>query len=88
MEFEPVEATMPKTVTCNFAAAWEHVEEIEREICVIKERGRSTITTLPFKKCPRRVLIKLVYFVVLWRNAIPAWETGISAIYSPREIIT
>ena len=24
----------------------------------------------------------------LGRNAIPAWETGISAIYSPRDIIT
>ena len=65
MEFEPVEAIMPKTVTCNFAAAKEDVGEIEREIRVIKERGRCTITTLPFKKCPCRVLIKLVYFVVL-----------------------
>ena len=88
MEFEPVDAIMPETVTCNFTAAREHVGEIERKIRVIKERGRSTITTFPFKKCPCRALIELVYFVVLWRNAIPALETGISAIYSPREIIT
>ena len=37
MEFEPVEAIMPKTVTCNFAAARKHVGEIERDIHVIKE---------------------------------------------------
>ena len=76
MEFEPVEAIVPETVTCNFAAARKHVGEIELEIRVIKERERSTITTLPFKKCPCRVIIELVYFVVLWRNVILTWETG------------
>ena len=62
MEFEPVEAIMPGIITCNFAAAQDHVGEIELEIRVIKERERSTITTLSFKKCPRWVLIELVYF--------------------------
>ena len=37
---------------------------------------------------PHWVIIKLVYFMVLWRNAIPAWKTGILAIYPPGEIIT
>ena len=78
---------MPKTITCNHAAAQEHVGKIELEICVIKEQGRSTIKTLPFKICPCQVIIELLYVTVLWINAIPIWETGISAIYSPREII-
>ena len=78
---------MPKTVTFNFAAVQEHVGQIEDEIRVIKERGRSTSTTLPLKKRSCWIIIELVYFTVLWRNDIPAWETGILAIYSPREII-
>ena len=55
MEFEPVETIMHE----------DHAGETEHDIRVIKERGRSTITTLPFKKCPRRVIIELVYFIVL-----------------------
>ena len=58
MEFEPVQIIMPETATCIFAAAREHVGDIEHEIHVIKERGRSTITNTPFKKCPHRVIIE------------------------------
>ena len=42
MEFGPVEDIMPENVTCNFAAAREHVGDIEREMHIIKEQGRST----------------------------------------------
>ena len=77
MEFEHVDTIMPETVTCDFAAAQEHEGEIEREILVIKEQGRSTITSLSFKKCPRGVIIELVYFIALWRNVITVWETMI-----------
>ena len=37
MKFEPVEEVMLGNILCNFAAAQEHVEEIECEIQVIKE---------------------------------------------------
>ena len=49
---------------------------------------REKYPILPFKKFLCRVIIKLVYFIALWRNTIPAWETGILAIYSLREMIT
>ena len=90
MEFEHVEDIMPENITCNLVAAWEHVDvgENERAICVIKEQGRSAVTTLAFNKYPHCVIIDLVYSMVLWRNSIPAWKKGISAIYSSREIIT
>ena len=48
----------------------------------------STITTLRFKKCPPWVIIESVYLTVLSGDTIPAWVTGILAIYSLREIIT
>ena len=88
IKFEPVETIMPETVTCNFSEAREHVGEIEHEIRFIKERVRNNIAILPFKKSLNRVIIELVYFTVLWRNAISTWETGSLVIYSPYEIIT
>ena len=53
----------------------------------MKERPRGILNALPFKKFPRRVVIELVHFVVLWRNAFPA-KRGISMEFSPREILT
>ena len=70
----------------NTTAAREHVAEIERAIRVIKERCRGILSTLPFKYLPRRVLIHLVYFAILWLNASPV-KNGISEEFSPREII-
>ena len=48
MEFDPVAAKMPH-ITVNTVAAREHVAEIEHEICVVKERDRATLNTLPFQ---------------------------------------
>ena len=76
MESEHVAKKLPQVI-CNFAAAREHVGEIEREIQVIEERGCATLNTIPFKKVPRRVITEIVYFVVLWLNAFPP-KTGIS----------
>ena len=59
-------------IAINTMAMKEHVDEIERKIRLIKERGRGILNTLPFKKMPRLMLIELVYHVVLWLNAFPA----------------
>ena len=68
-------------------AAREHVAEIERGICTIKERGRCVLSELPFEYFHHWVIVHLIYFVVKWLNAVPA-ELGISDKYSPREIVT
>ena len=36
---------------------------------------------------PDQILIHLLQFVVFWINALPA-DTGVSDVYSPREIVT
>jgi hypothetical protein len=62
----------------NTTAAKEHVPEVEQRIRLIKECGRGILNTLPFKKMPQVILIKLIYHVVLWLNAFPT-KTGVSA---------
>ena len=63
-EFEPLRNLVP-ILAINTTAAKEHVPEVERRIRLIKERGRSILNTLPFKKMPQVILIELIYFVVL-----------------------
>jgi len=84
-EFEKIKDLMPQVV-CNMTAAKEHVSEAERSIRTIKEQMRGIIGTLPFQYLPRRLKMELVYFVVLWLNTFPA-KTGISQVYSPRELL-
>jgi len=84
-EFEKLHNLVP-ILDINTMAAKEHVPEVERKIRLIKERGRGTLNTLPFKKMPRLMLIELIYHVVLWLNAFPA-NSGVSETLSPREIV-
>jgi hypothetical protein len=54
----------------------------------VKERTRSTTGKLPFQECmPDQMIVRLLYFVVMWMNGMPA-ENGASCIFSPREIVT
>ena len=84
-EFEKIQTHLPNVV-CNSTAAREHVVEIERKIRVVKERTPGTKATLSFKKICRRMKIELIYFVLFWLNAFPS-KTGVSRIYSPRELV-
>ncbi len=70
----------------NTTAAKEHVPEVEQCIWLIKECGRGILNTLPFKKMPQIMLVKLIYHVVLWLNAFPT-KSGVSETLSPREIV-
>lgn len=85
MEFDKVKDKMPSLVV-NTTAAREHVAEIERKIRVIKERARGIVNTLPFTRLPKRILVELLHFVVMWLNNFPV-ANGISTKYSPREFI-
>jgi len=85
MEFQPLQDMMPNVVV-NTTAADEHVAEIERRIRVVKERARATINTLPYPKLPKRMVVKLMYFVTMWLNSFPV-NGGISKKWSPRELL-
>ena len=86
MEFEKI-ADKVELAEINTTAAREHVGEIERQIRLVKERSRATVSVLPFKSLHKQITIHLVYFSVFWLNAIPN-KKGISEHYSPREIVT
>ena len=73
-------------VEINTTAAREHVGEIERSIRTIKERGRSILSTLPYTTLPKQLVIHLVYYVVMFLNAMPS-KIGISDTISPRGIV-
>ncbi|KAL7447969.1 hypothetical protein ACHAXS_000114, partial [Conticribra weissflogii] len=83
--FEAVRDKVPGIVV-NTTGANEHVWEIEQKIRVIKERAQGMLTTHPFKMLPKRILIELIYFHVLWMNAFPV-RNGISERFLPRELV-
>jgi hypothetical protein len=74
IEFESLRPWFPLV---NTAAANEHVPDIERYICTVKEQTRSTYTMLPCRHLPRIALIHLVKNVVFWLNAFPT-DNGVS----------
>jgi hypothetical protein len=86
MEFKKLRDKLPNVIL-NTTAAREHVGEIKRKIQVVKERGRSTISILPYKLLPKFVIIELMHFCVMWMNFSPV-KSGISEKWSPREIVS
>ena len=65
MEFEKLKTLMPH-IALSTMTAQEHVGEIEQKIRVINERARGTFITLPYKKLPKLMVIKLPHFYVMW----------------------
>ena len=47
-------------ISMNICTANNHVPEIERYIRTIKERVRRIAVTLPFKRYPTRLIVKMV----------------------------
>jgi hypothetical protein len=82
MEFKPLVDDFDEAII-NVTAACEHVGDVERAIRFIEERARSVVSELPYKHCmPDQFVIHLLYFVTF-----PS-DSGVSSIYSPREIVT
>jgi hypothetical protein len=80
-EFKSLQNLVPILVI-NTTVAKEHVPEIKQRIRLIKEHGRGTLNTLPYKKTPQLMLIKLIYHVVLWLNVFLT-KSGILQTLSP-----
>ena len=74
-------------VDVNTTAVREHVAEIEWGICLLKERSRCVVKSLPYQYLHRQIVIQMVYFVCMMVNATPAAE-DISQIFSSGEIVT
>ena len=73
-------------IAANFATRNEHVPEIERQHCIIKERARACRHTLPFEVLPWLLLVKMVNNCALWLNTFRA-KGGITNA-SPRTLMT
>jgi len=65
----------------------DHVGEVERSIRTIKERTRTTIHGLPFKRLPKLMIQELVHHAVKGLNQFPG-QNGISDTLSPLTIMT
>jgi hypothetical protein len=74
-------------VNLNTVAADGHVGEVERSILTIKERNRSTVHGLPFKRLPKLLVREIVKHSVTRLNQLPA-DNGVSDIMSPTTIMT
>ena len=60
-EFVPLRTDLLNMeIVANFATRNEHVPEIERQYCVIKERARACCYTLPFEVLPRLLLVEMI----------------------------
>ena len=74
-------------IQLNITTKDDHVGEVERSIRTIKERVRTTIHGLPFRRLPKLLLRELVFASVKWLNIFPAVD-GISKTMSPYTIMT
>jgi Reverse transcriptase (RNA-dependent DNA polymerase)/Zinc knuckle len=71
----------------NIVTADDHVGEIERSIRTIKERVRTLIHGLPFRRLPRLMVREMVFAAVKLLNQFPV-SGGISDTMSPYTIMT
>ena len=74
-------------IQLNVTPADDHVGEIERSIRTIKERVRTTIHGLPFRRYPKLMIREVVFAATKWLNYFPA-AGGISNTLSPYTIMT
>ena len=73
-------------ITLNETSRDEHVGDIERYICTVKEQMRAVYSTMPFYKVPACLVIEMAKAVVFWLNAFPILG-GASRDLSPRTIL-
>ena len=87
MQFDKTANNLTENVVVNTSTAKEHVMEIERCICTIKEHIRDVVTTLPFDYLPKLIVVNLDYFIVMCLNAFLA-NNGVSDKFSPQALVT
>ena len=76
-----------RPIDLNIVGADEYVHDVERSIRKTKDRVRSTVHGLPYKRYPRIMTVKLVGNTMRNLNQLPALN-GISEYMIPLAIIT
>jgi Zinc knuckle len=74
-------------INLNIVAADAHVGEVERSIRTIKERNRSTVHGLPFRRLTKLLVREIVKHSVISLNQLPA-NDGVSDTLRPLTIMT
>ena len=85
-EFECIRENV-RPIDMNVVPPDSHVGEIERSNRTLKERLRSCVHGLPFKRLPKIMIRHMLYDVVRSLNQFP-WPYGISQSLSPAAIVT
>ena len=70
-------------IAVNICAANKHLPGIETYIRTVKERVIIIAATLPFKRYPPWLIIKMVYNCVFWLNSFPH-KNSLHVTISPR----
>ena len=69
-EFKPLRKEMTALgIYLNCASKKEHDPEIDHFIWTVKERVRSTISTMPFNRISKIMIVHLVAYAIFWLNA-------------------
>ena len=76
-----------RPIEMNLVTADAHVGEVERSIRTIKERLRSIVHGLPFRRIPRLMITHMVFESVRTLNQFPH-PNGVSDTLSPASIVT
>ena len=72
IQFEPLRGALAEMkITMDVCSEAEHIGNIERLNCTVKECARGVVTYLPYKKLPGRMLIELVHLCEFWINVFP-----------------
>ena len=87
-EFGPLKERLRRNAgtELNLSAPNEHVPEIERNIRLLKERLRSTLAGMPYKRVPINFKRELTLTCASMLNVVPR-EAGISKTLSPMELL-
>jgi hypothetical protein len=89
LEFKPLEELvkqLPSVPELDLAAKEEHVGDVERNICYLKEKFRQLRHTLPFWQIPGVIIVRMVQVCTMPLNMFP--RKGGSRHYSPNMILT
>ncbi len=87
-EFEPLrDSLIEQKISLNICGTNEHVPEAERGIRTCKERNRTTVVGLPYKRMPKLLKRNIVLQSALFLNLLPH-QDGVSEVFSPRTIVT
>ena len=85
-EFECIREHI-RPIDLDIVPADSHVGEVERSIRSLKERIRSTVHGLPFKRLPKLMVTEITKHSVQCLNRFP-WKNGVSRDMSPHTIVT